>query len=136
MANKFQGYYDDMAASLSNGTDPTEIETSHYQTNHCMVGGVLTKNWNLPQSLIEPILYHHNPKFDMCSDQQTTKLSAILKLAEHIIANQTGNGGLDLLYNSEIRSEDKLNELLSFVDLNTDSYQELESISSDLMPVL
>jgi len=136
MAKKYQGYYDEMVSSLIIGNDPAVTELTHYQTNHCKVGGLLAKKWNLPHSLIEPILFHHNYKFDITSNMQNTKLLAILRLAEHIIANQSSIGILDLLYNNIISSKDRLVELLSFVNLDLKAYSNLVTITSDLVPVI
>jgi HD-like signal output (HDOD) protein len=135
MAKKYQGYYDDMVSSLIIGNDPSVIELTHYQTNHCKVGGLLAKKWNVPHSLIEPILFHHNYKFEITANIQNTKLLAILRLAEHIISTQPSIGILDLLYNNKICSKDSFFELLSFVNLDLKAFSSLVSITSELTPV-
>ena len=136
MAKKYQGYYDEMISSLLSGADPAVVETTHYQTDHCKVGGLLIRKWNLPQSFVEPILFHHSLNFDICSDILHTKLLALLQLAEHIIAIQTSCGFLDNIYNHPIRSNDRLKELLSFVNLDHKTYKEIVVTCSDLLPVL
>jgi len=133
MAKKYQGYYGQMVSSVINGVDPAILESKHYQTNHCKVGGLLAKKWNLPHSLIEPILFHHRINFDMCSEIQHTKLLVILKMAEHIIANHTSCGLLNDLYNNQIKSKDRFLELLSFSSLDYDTYKQYIENSFDLV---
>jgi len=38
-----------------------EAEMQTLEVNHAEVGGWLTKTWNLPSKLVEPIAMHHNP---------------------------------------------------------------------------
>ncbi len=41
----------------------TQIEDNYYQTNHASVGYFVARTWNLPQTLCELILRHHEPDF-------------------------------------------------------------------------
>lgn len=44
------------------GNQLTTQEQEVYSFNHQQLGFFLLENWGLPQSIIEPILYHHNPQ--------------------------------------------------------------------------
>lgn len=70
----------------------TDIEEDHHQTNHAIVGSLLTKNWNLSPSLCDAIRFHH--EYDMFAESQLPQeclhLMALALLAEHAIQLHTG----------------------------------------------
>ncbi len=41
--------------------DLANLENSAFGFNHAELGGELLRSWKLPDSLIEPVEYHHNP---------------------------------------------------------------------------
>ncbi|OUR65295.1 hypothetical protein A9Q79_03045 [Methylophaga sp. 42_25_T18] len=61
----------------------TDIEEEHYQTNHAIVGFFVANSWNLPKSLCELILRHHESDFLDASDANDLqkKLYALVKIA-------------------------------------------------------
>jgi len=66
----------------------TEIENSHYSTNHAVLGYMVSRAWKLPDHLRVAIRDHHN--FERLSFKQhdysteADTILAILKMAEHI----------------------------------------------------
>ena len=44
-----------------NQADLVEIEDSFFGTNHCVLGALISKKWQLPVILTNCIRYHHNP---------------------------------------------------------------------------
>lgn len=59
-------------------------ENDRYNTNHCVMGYVMSKSWRLSDTVNNAIMYHHHPNIDMHKDSLTRKLSAALHLAEFI----------------------------------------------------
>ncbi len=59
-------------------------ENDRYNTNHCVMGYVMSKSWRLSEAVNNAIMYHHHPNIDMHKDILTRKLSAVLHLAEFI----------------------------------------------------
>src|SRR5574344_652100 len=45
----------------ANGIDVIEAEDALFKTNHCDVGFILAKKWQLPLLIANTIKYHHNP---------------------------------------------------------------------------
>ena len=41
--------------------DSLDAEKKYFGTDHCNTGAFLAKKWNLPISIMETILFHHNP---------------------------------------------------------------------------
>lgn len=66
----------------------TQVEDSHYDTNHAVVGYFVARSWNLPPSLCELILRHHEPDFLQASDvsNEQKDLYALAKLAGNILS--------------------------------------------------
>lgn len=64
----------------------TEMEDLRHNTNHVAVGGLLSRNWSLPEKVREAIQWHHDPVAfigDTVSSEVRT-LIAIGHVADHI----------------------------------------------------
>lgn len=84
MAMKYQNYREVLQEANHSPHQPfTEIEDSHYQTNHATVGYFVASSWNLPKSLSELVLRHHDPVFlnDSLVSKQQKDLYALIKIA-------------------------------------------------------
>lgn len=57
-------------------------ENDRYNTNHCVMGYVMSKSWRLSDAVNNAIMCHHYPNIDMHKDIHTRRLSAVLHLAE------------------------------------------------------
>ena len=62
--------------------DSSRVEEAIFGFTHGQVGGELLRQWKLPESLIEPVAYHHEPTLAKVYPQET----AIVHLAD-VIAN-------------------------------------------------
>ncbi|MCX4187509.1 HDOD domain-containing protein [Methylophaga sp. OBS4] len=74
----------------------TDIEDDHYQTNHAVVGYFVASSWNLPKSLCELVLRHHDPEFmqDTQVSHSQKDLYALIKIASDVLT-QYKYGKLD-----------------------------------------
>ena len=52
-------------AQNEGGLGPMEAETQVLQVHHGELGGLIARHWNLPESIIKGITYHHNPEQGM-----------------------------------------------------------------------
>jgi len=85
--------YPDYKRVLSEANSQTEMvltqfEDTHYETNHAIVGYFVAGTWNLPQSLCELILRHHEADFLEMSDASVEQkdLYALAKVAGNILS--------------------------------------------------
>jgi len=89
MAMKYSDYKT-VLIEVNNQTEMvmTQIEDSHYQTNHASVGYFVARSWHLPQSLCELILRHHEPDFLQVSDasKEQKDLYALAKVAGNVLS--------------------------------------------------
>ncbi len=69
-------------ASLTEKT-LTDLEHARYNFNHQQVGSTLINKWNLPDSISEPIGYHHNPE---SAPEGSQKTAQILQFADQFSA--------------------------------------------------
>jgi len=68
----------------------TQVEDRHLQTNHAVVGYLVSRAWGLPEEVREAIRSHHDAEEFLHRERSrytdTDTLIALLKLAEHIEA--------------------------------------------------
>ncbi len=67
------------------------LETKEYGFNHLQVGYALLSSWNLPESITEPILFHHQP--EDCGDEHRSSAEIILcshRLADIYLLDEAG----------------------------------------------
>ncbi len=69
-----------------------EAEREILDLNHAEAGGWLTKNWNLPAKLVEPVSCHHDPR--LAENEQMT--SAIIHFADLIVRGMGYGHGNDI----------------------------------------
>ncbi|MCS7203455.1 MAG: HDOD domain-containing protein [Thermodesulfovibrio sp.] len=48
-----------------------EVERDYFGLTHAEVGGIVSKRWNFPLKLIEPIMYHHRPQISEKFQKET-----------------------------------------------------------------
>lgn len=60
---KLQDDYEELTA-IMNGKNSTQLEAEHelLGTDHAEIGGWLIQSWSLPEKLIEPVAFHHEPE--------------------------------------------------------------------------
>ena len=90
MAMKFADYKETLIEANNHPeTVFTDIEEAHYQTNHAIVGYFVANSWNLPKSLCELILRHHEPDFLNSTDSSDLQknLYALVKLASNALSH-------------------------------------------------
>ncbi|MFZ4537400.1 HDOD domain-containing protein [Propionivibrio sp.] len=74
----------------------THIEDEAHGTDHATIGYLLTKSWNLPESLTTAIRFHH--EYETLSEANTSisptsrNLIALGQLAEHVVNLHSGLG--------------------------------------------
>jgi len=68
------------AAAERDRQDLVDVELARYGVDHAALGGHLLRRWNLPDSVVEPVRFHHRP--EAAGDWQ--QLAAAAQLADHI----------------------------------------------------
>lgn len=68
-------YIDLLHEAQITDTDPLHLEKEKYGFNHQQVGYALLMNWNLPDLICEPILYHHQP--ENCAEENRASAQTI-----------------------------------------------------------
>jgi len=53
--------YDRVKETVASGSNILEVEQVYYGTNHCKMGSLLAKRWQLPLLINNVIKYHHSP---------------------------------------------------------------------------
>jgi len=96
-----------------------ELEEEKYNFNHQQVGSALISKWGLPDSISEPIGYHHNPESAPQDSQETAQ---ILQFSDQFSAiyNETDTAEKVRLLQGQLEenysfSEDQIRSLLDDV---------------------
>jgi HD-like signal output (HDOD) protein len=66
-------------AAETDHVSPLHVERAVFGADHAQIGGVVAGRWNLPETIVEAITYHH----DLTSDQ--TPIGAAVALAHSLI---------------------------------------------------
>jgi len=94
LMQKFPNYKEKLAAANQSAELVIAIEDQHYATNHAIVGGMLARNWYLPEQISQAIRVHHDHTIFTHPDDRTTPtvcaLVAVTLVAEHIAATSMG----------------------------------------------
>ena len=78
-----------------------EIEDGRYSTNHCVMGYLFARSWQLPESVRLAILRHHDDEPNYPDSDEVRALCAILKISEFIVK------GYDTSRNIKSKSADE-----------------------------
>ena len=84
MAMKYANYKEVLSeANRSSHRCFTEIEDSHYDTNHATVGYFMASSWKLPSSLCQLVLRHHDESFlsDTTVSEGQKDLFSLIKIS-------------------------------------------------------
>lgn len=85
--------YDDYKETLKlqneiQSTNYTDMEDDRYNTNHCVIGYLMSKQWGLKKRLREACLYHHDIEYitneNFEKDSEARNLILITKVAEYV----------------------------------------------------
>lgn len=115
-----------------------EAEEEILGFNHTTVGRWLSKKWNLPSSLADPITYHHSPWLAKAAPRQT----AVVHVADVLVrASGYGSGGDRLVPRIDAKtwkgldiSDPLLEEIISETDEKLEAAEDLlgdEAIKDD-----
>lgn len=78
------------AMALEQGISLREAELELIGIGHAEIGGMLVKQWLLPERLIQPVTFHHTP----CASPDYQELAAIIHFSDILIrAVGFGSGG-------------------------------------------
>lgn len=72
--------------SLSNPLGVLQKEQAEYQTDHTMVGVLVTQKWKLPTPLINAVMLHHNKNCATIKSDQVRAMVAMLKIANSLVS--------------------------------------------------
>lgn len=74
---------------VSQGTSYIDAERSVIGFTHCEAGEFLARRWKMPEMLINPIRFHHEPSFSGCEENQDLDIVAAVHVC-NTIANKVG----------------------------------------------
>jgi HD-like signal output (HDOD) protein len=81
LMDNFSEFYGQLYAdSARRGLPIFELEEDRLGLNHSVIGKALASNWNLPDSLVEAVAFHHRPS----SAPNHSQLAAIVGLADYL----------------------------------------------------
>ncbi len=87
-----------------------KIENNLFDLDHCTAGYMLARKWELPDTICDAVLNHHDPK----KTWLPTKLTYIINVADIIMSHFYAGMNLDYLDNTRLESHFKLLGLQNF----------------------
>lgn len=79
-----------------NNADLIEVEDAQFGANHCILGALISKKWQLPMILTNCIRYHHSP-----IESSLPSVCGIVYCADRLVQNNLGNP----IFNSKFMSK-------------------------------
>jgi|GEM_PF-5344209 len=70
---------------LANHFEVEAQEFAQYGTTHSALGFVIARSWNIPNSIAQSLLLHHEPNIDGVKNKKLQKFTALLELA-HLLS--------------------------------------------------
>lgn len=81
-----QAYTKLFSSSMSFPVSIIQKEEELMGSNHCLVGILIAKKWNLPYEVINTIMLHHVEKVSSIQDDKVRALVAMIKVANAVVA--------------------------------------------------
>ena len=94
MHNKYSDYDDLIRRSLHYKNSILAEEEKRYSTNHSVMGYLMAKSWQLPDSVCISILRHHDEEPLYSDNAESRILNAILLVSEFIIQDYDSSGNM------------------------------------------
>ncbi|MCX8069277.1 MAG: HDOD domain-containing protein [Thermodesulfovibrionales bacterium] len=85
MMKRFKDYLQVIEYAIGPSTDAINVEEKLVNTNHCIVGYVLAKSWQLPQEIYECIMWHHSADLKYLKNDKVKLFVNCLMIAEKIL---------------------------------------------------
>jgi len=133
-------HYPDQSSELlmiANGDEEIlyQAENDHFGFNHAMVSAELLRAWNMPESLVSAVEFHHDP---MQSASGIVE-AAIIYLANHVANNHNSSAFVEMAGESNIDIDPRVWVVLeldesAIGDLTQDYEQDLSDALSVMMP--
>lgn len=89
MLKRFKDYKEVVDYAIGPSIDAVSVEEKLVNTNHCVVGYVLAKSWQLPQEIYESIMWHHSNSLKYLKNDKIRLFVNCLRLAEKIVYEET-----------------------------------------------
>lgn len=120
MALKYANYNDVLI--MSDKTDKytlADIEEHAYKTNHAVVGYYIASTWQLPRSICQQVLLHHDSRFLDETEQSNEQLMfSVIKMAENIVS-------LSLTFTNTADWNQLKDRVLETLDFSEDDYNDM-----------
>lgn len=91
---------------LTGGTDLISAERKKYLFDHQHLGCTFLENWGIPQSIVSPIRFHHEPELSPVKYQRTC---SVLNVANHLSAIYSGTETAENLRELQTKMADYFN---------------------------
>ena len=129
MMRRFPDYAELMEYASKNELDLPPLESERYRCTHAIVGGLLAKNWLLPQNIVMAIRHHHDveafdPKLNIVSDE-VRALIAIVHVAEKLSSEVLGGAAMEVGKLYDLATE--------YLGLHEDDQQDLRDDLADAL---
>ena len=122
MMKRFNGYAAALEKAKSEGELFADSESARFPCTHPIVGSLMVRNWGLPSSIGQAILFHHDPEAYDLPDQtlpgSALSLIAVTHIAQRLISEMLGERDYEV-------GESLFAKALSFIGLSNNEIDDL-----------
>ena len=138
---KFDDYDEASRASAESGSNIAAAEKARFGTDHAVIGAGLARDWQLPEEMIEAILWHHADEiFERDKrpiSEESLRLIAIGALCDRIVNDYEGTKANDATLQLTSRALCVLNlDMPTFEDLQAEATELLDQMDINAMPTI
>ena len=133
LAKKYPDYFIKIKSSLSKGHSLIDAEEDQFKTNHYIVGYVVSKSWQLPDTVCQVIHHHHDMDIGLQSDLTLKNMLAINMLAEGVITKiLESEDGDENIYGLQVNSKNTLTNLLEKLNFDDDDFKDILETAKEI----
>lgn len=134
LRQKYPDYMNKIGQALLDGMKLIEAEEAHFQTNHCLVGYVVSRSWKLPDVVCKVIQHHHDVDLQYEQDKTLQTMCKINILTECVISylKRTETHYTEL-YGHVLNSAEEFKPILEALYFNSDDFKDVVDTTKDII---
>ena len=134
LRQKYPDYLSKVDTSIGQGKTLIEAEEENFQTNHCLVGYVVSRSWKLPDIVCKVIQHHHDIDMSFNEDKTMKTMCLINILTECVISYlHRSENHFTEIYGHLLSSPEEFKPILEALYFNTDDFRDIVDTTKEII---
>lgn len=110
---------------LANHFDVEAQEFAKYGTTHSALGFVIARSWNIPNSIAQSLLLHHEPQIESVTHTKLQKFAALIELAHFLSTHKSDSA------QTHVKKQNVCNTLFEILECNEKDIRNIKSANQN-----